>query len=79
MVVKVLICRRKQIRFLFFRGRDVFYGSASIFTALVTTNPGIYPVDRYYLKSVHVSMTSPFSVPAQLGMFYIKFIKQPVL
>lgn len=39
MVVKVLICRRKQIRFLFFRGRDVFYGSASIFTALVTTNP----------------------------------------
>lgn len=42
--------------------------------------PGINPVDRYYLKSVHVSMTSPFSVPAQLGMFYIKFIKQqPVL
>lgn len=41
--------------------------------------PGIYHVDRYYLKSVHVSMTSPFSVPAQLGMFYIKFIKQPVL
>lgn len=41
--------------------------------------PGIYPVDRYYLKSIHVSMTSPFSVPAQLGMFYIKFIKQPVL